>query len=103
MTSGPSAVYPSSCPTLELNDLSDVVDFDLPSGEGDVSGFEYTGTGKYKRKALEDRKQPKLGQLRDVDVPEALTEDGKYTISREKNKWTIIPVYEPVRGILNLK
>jgi len=95
MTSGPSAVYPASCPTLELKDLSDVVDFDLPSEEGGVFGFEYTGTGKYKRKAIDEKKHPKLGQLRDVDVPDTLTEDAKYELSRKNNKWTITPMHEP--------
>ena len=95
MTSGPTAIYPKSCPTLELKDLSDVIDFDLPSVEGEVFGFEYTTTGKYKRKTIEDKKHPKLGQLRDVDVPESLTDGTKYTISRDKGKWLITPAYEP--------
>ena len=66
--------------TLELKDLSNVIDFDLPSVEGEVFGSEYTTTGKYKRKSIEDKKHPKLGQLHDVDVPETLTEDAMYTI-----------------------
>ena len=96
MASGPTAIYPASCPTLELKDLSDVVDFDLSSVEGEVFGFEYTGTGKYKRRVTDEKMNPKLGQLRDVDVPETLTDGTKYTISRDKGKWSIIPMYEPI-------
>ena len=65
MTSGPSAVYPSSCPTLELKDLSDVVDFDLSSVEGEVFGFEYTGTG-YKKIINGNFRKIKFLQLIDI-------------------------------------
>ena len=71
--------------------------------EGEVFGFEYTTIGKYKRKTIEDKKHPKLGQLCDVGVPESLTDGTKYTISRDKGKWFIIPVHEHIPWILNFR
>ena len=78
MSAGPKTISQQFCVTLELKDLSDVIDFDLPSEEGGVYGFEVTANGKYKRKT-DEKKSFKLGQLRDVNIPDDPVEDKIYT------------------------
>ena len=50
MSAGPKTIQAQWCPTLELKDLSDIIDFDLPSEEGEVFGLEITANGNTKGK-----------------------------------------------------
>jgi len=103
MSVGPKPIYPQTCPTLELKDLSDVIDFDLASEEGELFGFEYTDTGKYRRRAIDDKKLFKLGQLRDVVVPVSPVDKQKYTLTRDGTKWVVSSIPDPIRWDISFK
>ena len=103
MSIGPKPIYPQSCPTLELKDLSDVIDFDLASEEGELFGFEYTDTGKYRRRAIDEKKLFKLGQLRDVVVPASPVDKQKYTLTRDGTKWVVTPIPDPILWDISFK
>ena len=64
----PVLLAPTRCITTELKDLADTQDFDLNGEPGAMYGFEYTDDGYYKRREIEDKKTPKLEQLRNVNI-----------------------------------
>lgn len=89
--SGP--VMPHNCPTIELKDLADCLDFDNTGEIGSVYGFELTKEGLYKRKEVDtDEKpvNPKFNQLRDVNAGNFVN-DINYFLRHVGNKWTIVP------------
>lgn len=92
MSRGPVIKIPPRCTTLELKDLADTIDFDLSGEVGSLYGFEYTDEGFYKRSEIDDKKAPKLEQLKNVKVP--YTGDYEYKIRREDNKWHITPIID---------
>ena len=68
MSRGPAEEYPTRCTTIELKDLADTDEFDLNAEIGAIYGFEYTDEGFYKRREIDDKKIPKLEQLRNVEA-----------------------------------
>jgi len=93
MSRGPSEnVTPVRCTTVELKDLADTDEFDLDAEVGSVYGFEYTDSGYYKRKEIDDKKIPRLEQLKNVTAE--FIGNHEYKISRVQNKWHLTPIIE---------
>ena len=90
MSRGPSMLAPVRCLTLELKDLADTQDFDLNGEIGAFYGFEYTADGYYKRKEIEDKKIPKLEQLRNIEA--SIIDNFEYKLVRKDNKWILTPL-----------
>lgn len=88
MSRGPSDP-PIRCSALELKDLADTQSFHLNAEVGSIYGFEYTESGFYNRVEIEDKKIPKLEQLRNV-VAEPLF-NAVYKIGRKGQKWHFQP------------
>ena len=93
MSRGPSQdLAPVRCTTLELKDLADTDDFNLNGEIGTIYGFEYTDSGYYKRREINDKIVPRLEQLRNVAAD--IIGDHEYKINRVKNKWHLSPIIE---------
>ena len=90
MAAGPK--IPISCTTIELKDLSDVIDFEKESEVGTIYGFEFTNDGYYKRKEIDDNDEkprfPKFEQIRDV-ITDNVEDDTKYNLVRKDKKWIL--------------
>ena len=94
---GPEIKVPTHCPTIELKDLADVIDFEDRGEIGGTYAFEFTDAGFYKRKEIETDVKPrfpKFNQIRDVEVGD-FKSDIDYRLRHTKNKWTLIPIVEP--------
>ena len=94
MSRGPEINAPKTCPTIELKDLADVQDFEKNAEVGEVYAFEYTNEGYYKRKAVDDEKRPrnpKLEQLRNVEIELPPQDDVAYYVTHKGNKWHFKP------------
>lgn len=99
MSSGPTIAYPVACSTIELKDLADAIDFESNAEVGAVYAFEFTDTGHYKRKEIDDEKKPrflKLGQIRDVNVPDPIVDDTFYMWKHQNKKWVLSPVMKKI-------
>ena len=99
MSSGPTIVYPVTCSTIELKDLADTIDFESNAEVGAVYAFEFTDTGHYKRKETDDEQKPrfpKLGQIRDVNVPDPIVDDTDYMWKHQNKKWVLSPVMKKI-------
>lgn len=93
---GPEIKAPANCPTIELKDLADVLNFENRGEVGGTYAFEFTETGYYKRKEIETDVKPrfpKFEQIRDVDVGE-YSSDIDYRLRHSDNKWKLIPVLD---------
>ena len=88
MSRGPSDP-PIKCSSIQLQDLADTQSFHLNAEVGSVYGFEYTESGFYKRVEIEDKKIPKLEQLRNVEAEPLFNAD--YEINRLGGKWFFRP------------
>ena len=70
--SGPEFIkIPSKCPTIELKDLADCLDFDNGGEVGVIYGLEVTEDGMHKRKEVDTEEKPihpKFYQLLDVNA-----------------------------------
>ena len=85
MSRGPAEeMFPTRCTTIELKDLADTDEFDLNAEVGTIYGFEYTDEGFYKRREIDDKKIPKLEQLRNVEAEPLFNAD--YEINRQDGK-----------------
>ena len=99
MSSGPTIVYPVTCSTIELKDLADTIDFESNAEVGAVYALEFTDTGHYKRKEIDDEQKPrfpKLGQIRDVDLPDPVVDDIDYTLKHQNKRWVFSPVIDEI-------
>lgn len=86
---GPNQEHPARCTTIELKDLADTDEFDLSAEVGSVYGFEYTDAGFYKRIEIEDKKTPKLEQLRNVTADSLF--NAEYRVIRIGPRWFFRP------------
>ena len=87
---------PIHCPTIELKDLADVLNFEDRGEVGGTYAFELTEAGLYQRKEIETDVKPrfpKFNQIRDVDVGD-YKEEIDYRLRNVKNKWTLVPVVD---------
>ena len=99
MSSGPTIVHPVTCSTIELKDLADTIDFESNAEVGAVYALEFTDTGHYKRKEIDDEHKPrfpKLGQIRDVDLPDPVVDDIDYRLKHQNKKWVLSPVMDEI-------
>ena len=88
----PNLRAPTRCITVELKDLADTQDFDLNGEVEAVYGFEYTEEGHYKRAEIQDKKNPKLESLRNVEAD--LIENFEYKLVRVDTKWNLTPIID---------
>jgi len=86
MSRGP--VLPVHCSTVELKDLGDTIDFDKEGKEGMIYGLQLNNKGFYARKEIDDR-FPLLKQIRDLDLPDTVTDGAIYALKKNKGKWII--------------
>ncbi len=91
MSHGPRT--PSRCTTIELKDLADTLEFENNGEIGTVYGFEFTDTGFYKRREIDDKQLPKLEQLKNVTA-EIDPSDYEYKITKVQKKWHFTPIIE---------
>ena len=93
MSRGPSQdSTPVRCTTIELKDLADTDEFDLNAEIGAIYGFEYTDSGIYKRREIDDKKVSKLEQLRNVTAE--ILGNYEYKIRRVDKNWELSPIIE---------
>ena len=85
----PGQDYPARCTTIELKDLADTDQFDLEAEIGAIYGFEFTDEGFYKRREIDDKKVPRLEQLRNVEAEYLF--NAEYKIGRQGGKWIFQP------------
>ena len=107
MATGPQV--PKACTSIELKDLSDLLNFDDEAEVDAVYAFQFTDEGYYKRKEIDDDKKPrfpKFDQIRDVDTS-GYQADTQYNLAHVGKKWvqqeTETPTFDELVDTSNFK
>ena len=108
MSIGP--MIPVTCPTIELKDLADTIDFDASANVGSIYGFEFTQNGYYKRALVPvpeavpsvPPEKPSIDQLKDFNAGK-VDPDFKYAITKRENTWSLTPVDTELDWLIKFK
>lgn len=112
MSIGPQ--IPVTCPTIELKDLADTIDFDANAIVGSIYGFEFTQNGYYKRALVPavpevpsvppsvPSEKPSIDQLKDFNAGK-VDPDFKYAITKRENIWSLTPVDTELDWLIKFK